>query len=704
MAHEILSEQLPPAPQLPKDVIALNLVLKDLQRSEWYTLSKGLTIEFDRDDRLYLFRMPTAFWEGSSVPRSSLGIPLTLEHIESLLPQYMQALYSDDPPFSCTPRAKTKIEAAKAVTMLISKQLKDMNFEEELRLGLKEALMYGMGVWKVGWKREKRYRRVYKYAGQPEARSVGAGMTIITPTEDSRRVIEELEEYEINQPCIEKIHIRHILVDPSLRVPDIRQAKYLIHRTYPDLNALLQLKNQPGFNLPDEAFLRSLYDPPKESAERSVMEGRSTTSVLNTGISSLDINMEFKAMPRWQSPSEDPNLQPLEMLEYVTPTRNIVVLNRKLCIKNDINEFGCINFFSVPPIDVLDSWYGLGIVKLLSGEQRLQQGIINSRLDDLSLRLSGTFLRKRGANTPTQQLRLRPGGIIDSDDDKGVQMIQYPPAIVDAFTEVEASDSRAQRRSGANEIVTQGAISHPSSIGRTASGINTLAAGVGARSAYFVDFVSRLFIVPFLELVHEMNSRWLPIEDLRAVLDEELEEAYKGDAIEIKNANVKFNMQAGTKMRAQQGMMQLAMPIMQFVSQQPVLTALQDAGEKFEFGKFFQQVLDASGWPGQQELVVKLTPEEKQALAQKAEMAQQMSVIAQQHQAKLGEIEAKGQAQAGTHIIKSLVDQETMTPDHKIALLQTLGDIQNNQQQNQQQPQQGSAPSDDPLGILGAQK
>jgi hypothetical protein len=45
-----------------------------------------------------------------------------------------------------------------------------------------------------------------------------------------------------------------------------------------------------------------------------------------------------------------------------------------------------------------------------------------------------------------------------------------------------------------------------------------------------------------------------------------------------------------------------------------------------------------------------------------------------------------------------------MTPDHKIQLLQTLGDIQNNAQQNQQQPSQGSAPSDDPLGILGAQK
>ena len=699
LAHEILPEQMPLAPQLPEDVVALNLVLKDLQRSEWYTLSKGLTVEWDRDDRLYLFRMPTAFWEGSSVPRSSLGIPLTLEHIESLLPQYMQALYGDDPPFSCTPRAQTKIDAARAVTQLISKQLKDMNFEEELRLGLKESLQYGMGVWKAGWKREKRFRRVYKYAGQPEQRNVGMGMSIITPTEESRKVIEELEEYEVNAPCLEKIHIRHLLVSPDLRIPDIRKAKFVIHRMYPTLEDLEQLRNQPGYNIPSTEFLQSLFTPPKESAERSVLEGRSTTSVLNTGVSSLDINMEFKAMPRWQSPSEDPNLQPLELLEYTTATRSIVVLNRKLCLKNDINEFGCINYFSVPPIDVLDSWYGIGITKLLSGEQRLQQGVINSRLDDLALRLSGTFLRKRGANTPTQQLRLRPGGIIDSDDDKGVQMIQYPPAIIDAFTEVEASDSRAQRRSGANEIVTQGAMSHPSSIGRTASGINTLAAGVGARSAYFVDFVSRLFIVPFLELVHEMNSRWLPIEDMRAVLDEELEKAYEGDAIEVKNANVKFSMQAGTKMRAKSAMMQIALPLMQFLSQSPVLESLQEQGKKVNFGKFAQQLFDASEWPGEQEIITDLTAEDKQRLAQKNEFAQQMSTINQQHQAHLGEIEAKGLAQSGTKIIHSLLEETSMTPDHKIDLLKTLLDAQQNAQGGSQS-QQNQGQDNDPLGIM----
>jgi hypothetical protein len=700
---EIKPTEIPLPPALPEDDAALKLVLRDLHRAEYYMLAKGLTVEWDRDDRLVLFRMPQAFWEGSSVPRSSLGIPLTLEHVESLMPQYMSALFSDNPPFSCNPRPKTSIDACRAVKALISKQLKDMGFQEEIRLGLKESLTYGMGVWKAGWKREKKFRRKYRYAEAPQVVSVGNNVTVTRPTKNSRKVLEEIEEYEVNMPYIEKVHIRHLVVDPSLRVPDIRKAKFVIHRTYPTLIEIEQLRNQPGFNLPSEEYLASLFEPPKESPERSLLEGRSTTSVLNTGVSSLDINMEFKAMPRWQDASEDPNQQPLEMLEYTSEGRCIVVLNRKLVLKNDINEFGLVNWFSVPPIDVLDSWYGIGIVKLISGEQRLQQGVINSRLDDLALRLSGTFLRKRGANTPTQQLRLRPGGIIDSDDEKGVQMIQYPPAIADAFTEVEASDNRAQRRSGANEIVTQGTLTQPSSITRSATGVSTLAAGVGARSSYFIDFVVMLVVVPFLEFVHEMNSRWLPVDDIDQILDDELADKFKGDALELKNANVKFTLEAGTRMRAQQGMLNLAGPLMQFFQNPAVLEDMQDQKKKFNYVKFVQQLFDAVNWPGEQELILDQTPEDMQRIQQKSEMAQQQSLINQKHQANMEEIEQKGISQSGTKVIQSLLEELTASPEHKIALLKALSDHAIGMGQLQQQQQQNTDQSPDQSGGGGGQ-
>jgi hypothetical protein len=691
LGKEINTADFPLPPQLAADDIALQLVLRDLARSENQILAKGMTVAWDRDDRGVLFRMPVAFWEGSSVPRSALGIPLILEHIESLMPQYMQALFSDDPPFQVNPRPKTTLDAARAVKQVISKQLQDIGFQEEIRLGLKESLTYGMGVWKAGWRRVKKFRRGYKYAESPEAVMVGVGIAINKPTRKSQEVVEYLEEYEINEPKIEKVHIRHIIVDASLAVPDIRKAKFVIHRTYPNLEDLEELRDQPGYELPSKEVLQSLFDPPKESPERSIMEGRSTSSVLNTGVSSLDINMEFKAMPRWQAPSEDPNLQPLELLEYTTENKVIVVLNRKLTIKNVVNEFGKINYFSIPPIDVLDSWYGIGIAKLLSGEQRLQQGIINSRLDDLALRLSGTFLRKRGSNTPTQQLRLRPGGIIDSDDEKGVQMIQYPPAISDAFTEVEASDNRAQRRSGANEIVTQGTLTQPSSITRSAAGVNTLAAGVGARSAYFIDFVTMLVIIPFLDFVHESNSRWLSIDQIQEILDDGLEKAFEGDAIEIKNANVKFKMQAGTKLRAKVAIQQFIPPLLQLLGNEAVLTALQDQQKKVNFVKLIQQMLDAADWPGEQEIITDQTDADKQLIQQKSEMAQQNSLIQQKHQATMAEIEQKGVAQSGTHIIKGLIEELGHSPEDKVNLMNAIQQLMQTMQQ-----QNGAAPGSQP--------
>jgi hypothetical protein len=116
----------------------------------------------------------------------------------------------------------------------------------------------------------------------------------------------------------------------------------------------------PGNKLPPTEELKALFDQPKESPERSMLEGRSTTSVMNTGISSLDLNMEFKAMPRYQEATSDPNKQELEVVEYWTETQHYVVLNRKLCILNEKNTFGEIPYRSCCFTDVLDSFFGLG--------------------------------------------------------------------------------------------------------------------------------------------------------------------------------------------------------------------------------------------------------------------------------------------------------------------------------------------------------
>jgi hypothetical protein len=388
--------------------------------------------------------------------------------------------------------------------------------------------------------------------------------------------------------------------------------------------------------------------------------------------------MEFKAMPRWQDPSRDPNLQPLEVCEYTTDSKCISVLNRKLCIKNQPNPLGKINYLSINFADVIDSWYGLGVSQLLAGEQRLQQGIINSRLDELALRLSGTFLRTRGANTPTQQLRMRPGGIIDTDDAKGIQMIQYPPALVDAFTEVDASDSRAQRRTGANQLVTQGTAPSAGQLGRTSAGIQTANAALGARISYWMDQITTLMFVPALEAIMEMNQKYMPEDEIKDFFADELREAFSGDALDVKNGSFKFETLAGGKLKQRMSMMQIAPELMQFFQLQPVLEAIADQQMKVDWMQFIQTVLDATGWPGAQKFITKMTPQEIKAQQQKSQMMLQNSQIMLKHQAAMQEIEQKGKAQIGSNISKGIVDHQN--PETKANALSKLYEMYMNEQ------------------------
>jgi hypothetical protein len=653
---EIRADQIPLPPALGENDVIKELVLKDLNRGEYYLLAKGMSVEWDADDRLYLFRVPQGFWEGSSVPRASLGVPLIYEHIESLMPQAMAALFADDPPFEIISRPNTKQDVARACKELVNYQLSQMGFREELRKCIKELMVYGTCYLQLGWRKYKKPIRKRVRKGVPKVAMVnGQPAKSYAPGDD--KWVMKTEMVEVSEPFCENIHVRYGIPDPKLRCPDVRKSKGpFIHREYMGVEALEKaFRKVPGNMLPDTETLKSYFDQPKESPERSLMEGRSTTSVMNTGISSLDLNMEFKAMPRYQESTADPNKQELEVVEYWTDTQHYVLLNRKLVIINEQNTYNEIPYRSCCFTDVLDSFFGIGLARLLKGEQRLQQGIINGRLDDLSLRLSGSFIRVRGSNTPAQQLRLRPGGIMDCDTPDGIKMLEYPPALADAFTEVQASDSRAQRRSGANELITQGGQQGPSSITRTATGMNALSAGVGARLGYLIDFISDLIFVPTLEFIQESNSKWLDEETITSILTDELAHDYQGDMLDVVNAKLKFRMLASAKAKARQALAQNMMPMLQIFQQQPVQEAMQLQGMCVDWLEIAQAIADISEIAGTQKWVRPMNQKEQAALKQKNEFAQQMATKQVEHQQQMQQIAAKGDSQTKTATAKEIV-------------------------------------------------
>lgn len=641
-----------PGEQQP-DQTALKIVLQDMALAETWVQTQGWVLEWQRQERLYLFKVPVRFWDGTSVPRSHLGMPLVYEHVESILPQLMTGLFADDPPFMVKPRPTTSMDAARANSQLLAWELKQINAREEIRLGLKYTLLHGIGVWKYGWQTYTKRRKIYRREKPYRWQATPLGVPIQTAQRGTNNIKAVTLEEEVNLPVFEHRNIRHILVDPGLRNSDIRKARFVVDLQYMNVLDLDTLRGYEGYDIPDRDKLLSMLFEPEETPAMNPLEQPA-----------LNMFQEFQAKPRWQKSTVDKLQQPLEVAEYWTKDRVYTVLQRKTIIRNEPNPFGKIPFFSVAMSDVLDSWFGIGIGMLIGNEQRMQQGVVNSFLDDLSLNLNGMFLRKRGANVLTQQLRMRPGGIIDSDDDKGVSLMERQPVLVGETQAVlQASDSRAARRTAANEQAVQGAMpSQNSSITRTATGVSTLTSGTGTRLQAVIEQFSYQVFIPLLDAIHEMNGLFLTPEQINKILTKELGVAYQGDTLDLINGQYDFDVIAGARMQAKASMRQTLPLLYQFLLTDPVIQSLQAEGKKIDVGELVKMTFDVTGLPNYTSVVVPMTTQDiqqMQANSEQAKQAAQMQSAAQMESIKTNNksqlLEQETEARAGQLVIRKML-------------------------------------------------
>ena len=591
------------------------------------------------EERLYLFKVPVRMWDGTNIPRSHLGMPLVYEHVESVLPQLMTALFADTPPFMSSPRPNTSMETARANDALLSWQLDKIEAREQFRLGLKYMLLHGIGIWKFGWESYEQEKTVYVRQEPYQWEMVPGGDSVFRINPEGSKFKKPVKvKYQVDQPTFEHRNIKHVLVDPHLQGPDIRKAKYVIDLKYMSPEDLNKLRDYEGYKIPTYEQLLSLRFPQggEETPRQNPLERPE-----------LNLFQEFQPQPRHWNYTVDKRYQPLEVMEYWTKDRVYTILQSKTVIRNEPNPFGVIPFFSVAQADVLGSFFGIGFGMLIGNEQRMQQGVINTFLDDLSLNLNGMFQRVRGSNVLTQQLRMRPGGIIDSDTAEGVSVMKRNPIPVAETQEVlAASDSRAARRTAANESAVQGAMpSSKSSITRTATGVNSLASGTGTRLQAIVEQFAYQVFVPLLHQMHRMNAMYLEPKDISRILSKEMGDAFAGDTLDLINGDFDFQMLAGARLQSRTAM-KAAVPLLyQFLLTQPVLESLQQEQKKVNISELVKMTFDVSGWPNYSSVIVPMTQDDIARQQQEQQAPAQAQAAQMQHDAQMQQIQTANKGQ-----------------------------------------------------------
>lgn len=603
---------------------ALALVVQDAERAERAENTKNWILAWTQSRYLYESPYTPRYWPGTQIEAASFPLFTLATAVNGMVPQIISGLFYDSPPFMVQERPGTTAQAARAISALQTYQLEDIEFREELALGIHNCLIFGTAMFQWGWEKYTRERKIIKRKNPLKVipSSVpGEPPTTISDGELEEEVIEEV----IDRPVFEHIeNLREVLVDPGLAVPDIRKAKYVVRRRYMTWEDLDKLRDRPGYNIPSREKLLDLFLPPQEPVEIDVAEDGGRNPLY-----------EARAEPRYSETTADPFQKPLEVLERWDNGTYIVVLQKKLVIFNDKNEYGKIPFLSIGWWRIPGSFWSLGLGRTVGSEQRLQTGITHLVVDNASLALNAPLVRVRGKSIPTQSIRIGPGKIIEVEAQGDLAPLARPAPVPEAGELLAMSQSRVDTVGG-NPIsaLGQAGTAGHSNMARSSAGASALAQGANNPIADFIDKLADQVIIPFLYEMQEMNRAMLPESQLDYILSTELKQVYlkedgtPGDILDILNARVKFDILAGSKMQTRRNMAQ-ALPMMtQFLANPALMQQLSVEGKKVDVNEIIRMWFESSDWKNMNDVIIPMTPEDMQ----RAQAQSQGGIIQQKAQ------------------------------------------------------------------------
>jgi hypothetical protein len=645
------------------DDTALGLVLTDVAAGISFLQSKALlpALVDTSNDLIFGLQKPRVWADGK--PRANLPIYAVMEGIEKLMPVFYMSLFGTGKrrPFVVTPVGKTTPEAARAKASVLAWAIKQAGLKEEMRLTLKQCLSYGFCAGWWGWEQKNVRERVYS--------KNAAG-----------RVKGKWEGVLLNLPKYENIDLKNFSFDPQCKRQDVQKgARWVAKQVMITANTLDDWredldtygKNEVEFSIDDngekvakKTGKRVSRIPDRETLRKVLATDREQTE--DTFASQKRaVWREFQAQLDSEASSADPLMKPLEYIEYWTEDHVIGVLQRKLVIRLDENEWNQSPALTCAFIDVLGSAWGFGVARLLAGEQRFQAGVANSWIDSLALVLNPVFQALKGVGPGTQNIPLAPGRVITETSE--LKPLVTPDVSNAATTAMANSESRASKRIGA-----EGGTNLPTQALRTGSGVQALTGDVIQRLQYFLEIFINMIYLPTLEKFMLLCMENLQPEDINRILTEEEGKEWDRDIQEVYNAKLDIDVLAGADLTARAASAQLAPMIIQMLSAPAVQTSLQIQAKKFDYANWAADMLDVQGFDVDhyfQNMTpddIKRMQEQNQALA-KGQADQNLE--ATKHQNDLENINEKGTVQAGVALVKKAAESHLDTAQEALSEL-----------------------------------
>lgn len=613
----------------------LALVCGCAQKDEAWISSKQWALMWRDADILFQSPRPLEMYGNTYVVAPNVQRFTVAKVVNSVVPQLYKGLFFQDPPMVLRPRPGTGQKTVDEKTALISYLLDECQFKREIKWGLEYLVLFGTGIWK--WGIERVTKKVPRRLVTQATIDAGVGPAEKAVTDEEPKI--DFKEVVRNKPFFEFRPITRVLIDSSLKVGDIREARHVIDVRYMDFYQLQELRdnNQDAEGKPLEGWtwgdystdagLKSLWDSP--------VEAESTPGPLRPDQLAQTTGIVHHGEEDVMSTSADPLAKKLEVLEYWDRRRKILVLDRKKVIFTGENAFKKIPFLSANWWNRPKAFYGMGVGLTVGQNQRVDQGAINAILKILSFGVNPVYLRSRDSNSPTQMIRTEIGKMVtvDGDVEKAFKLLDNPKVPAETWAALQNSEANTESTTGADQALVQGSSAGPrNGMGRSATGATQLASASATRLDGPLDnFIDQVF-KPFLYILDELVFGYMTDQEIKDILGEELGKDYldKLDLQEFHDGKVLFEVLAGSSLAAKRVMAQSLTLITQIFQNPEIQQFLAEVqGQYIDWTVILNMWLEASEWKDRQDVIKPMTDQMKQMLAQKQQGPQQMAMQSQ---------------------------------------------------------------------------
>lgn len=371
---------------------------------------------------------------------AELFIPYCFTTVETIVPRVL----STDPKMLVLPRNEAAQSAAQRVQDLINNQQKDISYDLKLQAVARSGLKFGLGVQKVGWKRQVRRVR------QNKKRLILPGYQTV-----------ESEVVLFDGPTVEDVDIRDFFWDPAGK--DIETCEWVIHRVWRSQD-YVQKRVESGDWFPIDL----------ERVAGMASHDRFTMDEPRMRAAGID------------NQASDHKAKLHEVWEYHDRDRIITVLDKQLVVQNDVSPYfhRDLPFQIFRPTLAEHEFVGIGEIEPIAHLQSEINALRSQRRDNATLVLQKAFLYAEGFVDP-DDLKIGPGKgipIKGTDINAVIKPLEFPDIPASSYRESEEIQQDFERTTGVNDSLAGGGGGGTAGTD-TATGIQLVQAAANVRIA-----------------------------------------------------------------------------------------------------------------------------------------------------------------------------------------------------------------------------